>query len=516
MLLGQLFYFDFWRCLATLLLSVTIAIEAYVTFIEYGTILLYDSCNKIAKSSIIRQLLRSAWLKSYLRWCNIVFVSMTRCNSPRPPPRHKRNLRTHTLYVTSSNRHAVRRRSQGISNTRGWIFRKKTARFHILNLHAYRSDFDPTKLRPPPRTTKYDTDSFLIGLDGHASYCMSNTKDDAIGPIRKVRVRIRGVAGTLHSAYTATLKWTILDDNGVPRDLIIPNGYIVEELPIRLLSPQHLAQIYKAQHGTSSGTCCIQTDANAILVWDRQRYTKTVPLNSSNVPVFQSAPSYRRFDQLEHTHDSRLQEPQCFATHIIPPDGAYDQPTTTNQSMDDEFDMAGPKPQSSTTPIHIIPDQCQIIPDDVHYDHTTNEGDNNSFNSTNEGDDNNENDAITANEGDEHIPITDGALAEWAKNKTAKTLQIDKDTPIFEEQRYSKIESVKQEMMFWHLRLGHLPHERMMAMAKAGDLPKRFLGVPMPECAACRFCRATKVPWRTKGHEQRKTNARSMRFSGST
>jgi len=59
-------------------------------------------------------------------------------------------------------------------------------------------------------------------------------------------------------------------------------------------------------------------------------------------------------------------------------------------------------------------------------------------------------------------------------------------------------------MMFWHLGLGHLLHKRMMAMAKAGDIPRRFMQDPMPECAACCFCKAMKVPWRTKGHDQRK------------
>eukprot|EP00546_Thalassionema_frauenfeldii_P014595 CAMPEP_0178930064 /NCGR_PEP_ID=MMETSP0786-20121207/21003_1 /TAXON_ID=186022 /ORGANISM="Thalassionema frauenfeldii, Strain CCMP 1798" /LENGTH=263 /DNA_ID=CAMNT_0020606501 /DNA_START=1185 /DNA_END=1975 /DNA_ORIENTATION=+ len=244
---------------------------------------------------------------------------------------------------------------------------------------------------------------------------MTNSKADAISPIRKVRVCIKGVGGTLNLAYKATLKSTILDDEGVPRDLIIPNGYIVEQLPIRFLSPP---------------------------------------------------------------------------THIIPPDEDL-QPTTTNHKTpkatpedNDNFLTAGPQPQPSTTPIHIIPDQCQVIPPETD-DDNENEGDINNKGTTS---------ARQTNEGDRS---TNEGEVERLSTK-AKRLTIDKDTPLFEEQKYSKIESVKQEMMFWHLGLGHLLHKRMMAMAKAGDIPRRFMQDPMPECAACCFCKAMKVPWRTK------------------
>jgi len=42
----------------------------------------------------------------------------------------------------------------------------------------------------------YDTDSFLIGVDSHASYCMSPAKGDFIpSTLVKKRVRVRGIQG---------------------------------------------------------------------------------------------------------------------------------------------------------------------------------------------------------------------------------------------------------------------------------------------------------------------------------
>jgi hypothetical protein len=45
------------------------------------------------------------------------------------------------------------------------------------------------------------------------------------------------------------------------------------------------------------------------------------------------------------------------------------------------------------------------------------------------------------------------------------------------------------------------PFSRIQSMAKAGDFPKRLATCRIPECPMCRFGKATKVPWRTKGKQ---------------
>ena len=51
---------------------------------------------------------------------------------------------------------------------------------------------------------EFDVDSFLIGIDGHAPYCVSNKKRDTVGKLRKVMVRIIGIWGGLTSVYIGT------------------------------------------------------------------------------------------------------------------------------------------------------------------------------------------------------------------------------------------------------------------------------------------------------------------------
>ena len=56
------------------------------------------------------------------------------------------------------------------------------------------------------------------------------------------------------------------------------------------------------------------------------------------------------------------------------------------------------------------------------------------------------------------------------------------------------------ELMWWHCRLGHLPFANIRLMASRGEIPKRLATCRIPKCQSCLYGRATKRPWRTKGH----------------
>ena len=55
------------------------------------------------------------------------------------------------------------------------------------------------------------------------------------------------------------------------------------------------------------------------------------------------------------------------------------------------------------------------------------------------------------------------------------------------------------EILRWHYKLGHAPFKLLQRMASQGDLPKRLATVIPPFCAACKYGKQTKRPWRTKG-----------------
>jgi hypothetical protein len=55
------------------------------------------------------------------------------------------------------------------------------------------------------------------------------------------------------------------------------------------------------------------------------------------------------------------------------------------------------------------------------------------------------------------------------------------------------------ELMRWHLRLGHLPFANIRLMAACKEIPSRLANCRTPKCQSCLYGRATKRPWRTKG-----------------
>jgi len=90
---------------------------------------------------------------------------------------------------------------------------------------------------------RFDSDSFAVGVDNHASRCMGNNKrlfDNLI--LARTLHRIGGINKGLAIQGKGTLVINIDDDNGKPHRIKIPNSLYLPGLKMCLLSPQHWAQ----------------------------------------------------------------------------------------------------------------------------------------------------------------------------------------------------------------------------------------------------------------------------------
>ena len=61
------------------------------------------------------------------------------------------------------------------------------------------------------------------------------------------------------------------------------------------------------------------------------------------------------------------------------------------------------------------------------------------------------------------------------------------------------------ELLRGHYRLGHLPFDWLMQLARTGQIPKRLLASKKPFCAACQYGKMTRRPWRVKGDNKNAT-----------
>ena len=161
--------------------------------------------------------------------------------------------------------------------------------------------FDPLFCMPSavdnfssPVAAYFDTDSSPVGIDNRCSVCMSNVKEDFVGPLIKTQRAVRGYEGVkVHVMYQGTVKWTIEDNDGVKHDILIPGSFYVPDSHHRLISPQHWAQQAYAASTSSKrdpdGTFCTTFHNRAELVWGNNRFRRTIPVDAQNVFTFDLA-----------------------------------------------------------------------------------------------------------------------------------------------------------------------------------------------------------------------------------
>jgi len=158
--------------------------------------------------------------------------------------------------------------------------------------------------------TKLDTGSFTIGVDSHASACISYNKSHFKDLRHWKGAQLKGLGSTPIQGI-GTLSWTIADDKGQPRELHIANSLYVPNICKCLLSPQHFA---KECASTSTDKTYAKTGAHhtTLRYGDSGQLTRTVQHNvKSNVPEVRSAPSCTRY----HAFASTIQSQSNFYEH---------------------------------------------------------------------------------------------------------------------------------------------------------------------------------------------------------
>jgi hypothetical protein len=105
-------------------------------------------------------------------------------------------------------------------------------------------------------------------VDNGASYSISNNIDDFIEPPTKIGPKIQRFAGSLTTSFIGTVQWYITDDDGRTHSIILPNTSYVPTADIRMLSPQHWAQVTN----DLKGTLCVTYGDCFLLKWDKKRY----------------------------------------------------------------------------------------------------------------------------------------------------------------------------------------------------------------------------------------------------
>jgi hypothetical protein len=106
---------------------------------------------------------------------------------------------------------------------------------------------------------RFDTDSFVIGVDTFASITLGNHPHQFENLKTHDDKKVEGIKGGLGIKGTGTFKFHIKDDKGRVPLIKIPNSKYLPDLKVCLLSPHHWAKEAKDHYPVPKG---IKTDTN--------------------------------------------------------------------------------------------------------------------------------------------------------------------------------------------------------------------------------------------------------------
>ena len=298
----------------------------------------------------------------------------------------------------------------------------------------------------------FDSDSFEIGIDNHASACISNCAEDFISHITPCKAKLKGITGnTIKVVGIGTVRWHWNDDQGRPHEQIIKGVYYIPDAPIRILAPQHWSQQANDHKPNRDGTHCGTYHDRCELLWNQGKFKRTVKWsNRTNTAIFRSAPGYKKYrsfssqiDEMENYND--LEKVSFDATNVV---------------SDDEDDAYGQGPTDEE--VRIMEPQPKFTVDEDIQSYF------------------------------EQTPHKQGQA------KTHVHVHRIED----DEDRLSAV-SPEAELLRWHYRLGHMSFKRIRLLALVGILPKYLANIKPPKCAGCIYGAMTKRPWTTRSPKNR-------------
>jgi hypothetical protein len=170
----------------------------------------------------------------------------------------------------------------------------------------------------PRDNVRFDSDSFTVGINNHASHCMGNDKCIFKNLVLACTAQqVGGISKGLAIEGKGTLVVMINDNNGKPHRIKIPNSLYLPGLRMYLLLPQHWAQEARDNYPRPNGTRMENNAHSCKLFWGQGRFIKTIPFDDvTNTPIFYTSPSTTGYRAFVHTFQA-LEAPFFRQEHVL-------------------------------------------------------------------------------------------------------------------------------------------------------------------------------------------------------
>ena len=315
--------------------------------------------SSVTQKTVIKLIL---WYREYSNKSNIV--------NHRKVKRKKLNLRPkYKTYIGQK----VKRKSQKIGRKFHFTSRRhfKSQRKHKItrlytNLGYHRKD---EHIAYTTQASKFDTDSYLIGIDNHSSVSISNSEKDFIARPRPCIAKIKSFGGgTMKASGIGSVAWNITDDQGHTHRIIIHDVLYVPQAQVRLLCPQQWSQQVKSRTQGSDQMISVNTSEGIVFYWNNGRSTKTIPWSEkTNTAYMRTATGFDNaieFSRVTTPHLKKLDTSVVYKVQKLPEENINtldDEDYSNNQVFDLDLDSIGKTSNDSPQEIRAQKDEAELL-----------------------------------------------------------------------------------------------------------------------------------------------------------
>ena len=312
-----------------------------------------------------------------------------------------------------------------------------------------------------------------VYVDNCANCHISNDKSHFISYTKysteQTAASVNTIGGDTMPEGEGTVRWSWRDDNGTSHKYDLPGCKYYPNSPVCILSQTQLGLFL---NDTDFGTKIESGIRTSVLHWENQQYTRTIAHTASFMPrmiinddISTAAALYSAFKRFYNDN------------------AGYSLLTEGELSLD--FDkLVGKNIRYSKGDFQCDGVVLSVTPEKVFTIRLTD-----------------------GSEIDTHhnfisllpveAPTTNDSIPRSLAETIAHRLQDEPELGLPKVQE--KLTPDQQELLRWHIRLGHLPFRSLKVFAELGLIPRRLSKVDVvPLCASCTVANAHKRPWRTK------------------
>jgi hypothetical protein len=187
---------------------------------------------------------------------------------------------------------------------------------------------------------------------------MTNSEEDFIKIPKTVEIKIKVIKGYLKTLKIGTVRCLIQDDDGRAHQFDIPGTYLVHNLPICLLSSQHVTKKMMTNSKDPEIMKCSIYANKVLLTCYSGKYERTIIFSLNNVLILWSGPGFKNYEIKSTQEEWSSKTLQAFSVNVEASDDFLEelsdiQPLLIDENIEEDTTINKVKPEDTLMVGHL-------------------------------------------------------------------------------------------------------------------------------------------------------------------